>query len=194
MQQLVKLISLTALLFTISVTCITDITAQEISTAASKEESATPQEVIIKVREAARFLREKGKAGIAAFNSNKGNWVWKDSYVFVYNCQQNKMLAHPLRPDLVGRPLLQIKDNNNKPIFKELCEAGNKPHGGWVEYVWPKPGEGGLSRKISYALATDIAFEYGTQVAAGIYDDNISIEKLSELLDEMSNPEKYPML
>ena len=104
------------------------------------------------------------------------------------------MIAHPLRPDLVGKPLLQIRDNNNKPIFKELCKAGEKPHGGWVEYVWPKPGEGGVSRKISYALAADISFEYGTQVAAGIYDEEASVEELSELLERIYNPERYPVL
>lgn len=155
--------------------------------------TATPAEVIAKVREAAQFLHDKGKAGFVDFTAPTGKWVWKDSYVFVYNCQQNKMIAHPIRPDLVGKPILQIRDNNNKLLFEELCKAGNKPQGGWVEYVWTKPGEGKLSRKISYALAADIAFEFGTQVAAGIYDDAITEKDLSELLIKMSDPSKYPM-
>jgi signal transduction histidine kinase len=163
------------------------------SALAQKAESATPQEVIAKVREAVQFLHDKGQAGIREFNARNSRWVWKDSYVFVYDCQQNEMLAHPIRPDLEGKPVLQIRDNNNKPIFKELCAAGKKSRGGWVEYVWPKPGEGKLSRKISYALAADMPFEYGTQVAAGIYDDSITPDQLSKLLEEMSNPQKYPM-
>lgn len=156
-------------------------------------DSATPEEVIAKVREAAQFLHDKGKAGVTDFTAPTSRWVWKDSYVFVYNCRQNKMLAHPLRPDLVGRPIRQIQDNNNKLIFEALCNAGNQRQGGWVEYVWPKPGEGQLSRKISYALAADVTLEYGVQVAAGIYDDSLTEQQLSELLAKMSDPSKYPM-
>ena len=57
-------------------------------------------------------------------------------------CRLDRMVAHPMRPDLVGRPLMQITDNNGKVIFKELCKAGNDPRGGWVEYAWTKPGAG----------------------------------------------------
>jgi signal transduction histidine kinase len=159
---------------------------------AQSTESATPQEVVTKVLEAVQYLNEKGKAGFSEFNASSGRWSWKDTYVFIYNCAKNEMVAHPLRPDLVGRPLLQIKDSNNKLIFKELCAAGAKPRGGWVEYAWPKPGEGGVSRKISYAHAADISFEFGVQAAAGIYNNEASVEELTALLDQIFDPEKYP--
>ncbi len=159
---------------------------------AQSTESAAPEEVVTKVLEAVQYLNEKGKAGFSEFNASSGRWAWKDSYVFVYNCVKNEMLAHPLRPDLVGRPLMQIKDNNNKPIFKELCAAGAKPRGGWVEYAWPKPGEGGVSRKISYAHAADVSFDYGVQAAAGIYNAEMSVEELTNLLNTTLDPEKYP--
>jgi hypothetical protein len=35
--------------------------------------------------------------------------VWKDSYVFVYGCRLDTMIAHPMRPDLVRRAVMQIK-------------------------------------------------------------------------------------
>jgi signal transduction histidine kinase len=161
---------------------------------ADPPESATPEEVVTKVLEAVQYLNETGKAGYSEFNSASERWMWKDSYVFIYNCAKNEMVAHPLRPDLVGRPLLQIRDTNNKPIFKELCAAGAKPRGGWVEYAWPKPGEGGVSRKISYAHAADISFEFGVQVGAGIYNNEASVEELTKLLDTMFDPERYPAL
>lgn len=164
------------------------------ATFADPTESATPEEVVTKVLEAVQYLKEKGKAGFEDFRATSGRWVWKDSYVFVYNCQKNEMVAHPLRPDLAGRPLLQIRDNNNKPIFKELCTAGAKPKGGWVEYAWPKPGEGGTSRKISYAHAADVSFEFGVQAAAGIYNDETTVEELTNLLNKLLDPEKYRAL
>lgn len=162
------------------------------ATSSTKVESATPAEVVSKVRAASRFLNEKGASGFAAFNNADGPWVWKDSYVFVYDCRLDRMVAHPMRPDLVGRPLMQITDNNGKYIFKELCKAGDKKNGDWVDYLWTKPGAGGVSRKISYALAADIAFATGIQVAAGVYDDKATIADLEKLTDTMSDPSKYP--
>lgn len=156
--------------------------------------SATPEEVINRVRQAVAFLREKGKSGFSEFNNRNGGWVWKDSYVFLYNCQRDEMVAHPMRPDLVGRSILQIQDEKGKFLFQELCKAGKKPNGGWVEYNWTKIGEGRTSRKISYALAADISFDTGTQVGAGIYDDKVTAQQLDELLTKMSDPSKYPML
>lgn len=161
---------------------------------AAGPESATPEEAIVKVREAVRFLHQKGASGLAEFNNSAGRWVWKDSYVFVYDCRLDKMIAHPIRPDLVGRSIMQIKDNSGRLIFKDLCKAGAQPHGGWVEYLWPKPGAGNLSRKLSYALAADIAFASGIQVSAGVYDDKLTLPELGKLLERMSDPSKYPAL
>jgi signal transduction histidine kinase len=161
---------------------------------AAGPESATPDEAVAKVREAVKFLHDKGASGYAEFNNSAGRWVWKDSYVFVYDCRLDKMVAHPIRPDLVGRSIMQIKDNSGKLLFQDLCKAGAEPHGGWVEYVWPKPGAGNLSRKLSYAHAADISFASGIQVSAGVYDDKVTLPELSKALERMSDPSKYPAL
>lgn len=161
-------------------------------TASAADEAATPDEAITKVWAAARYLQDKGVSGFAALNSKDGPWVWKDSYVFAFDCRLDRMVAHPMRPDLVGRPIMQITDNNGKYLFKELCKAGAQPHGGWVEYVWTKPGSGRVSRKLSYTQTADIAFSTGIQVAAGVYDDKLSVADLTKLADKMADPAKYP--
>jgi len=161
---------------------------------AADAEIATAEEAVNNVRAAAKFLHDKGSAGYAEFNNKDGKWVWKDSYVFVYDCRRNRMMAHPLRPDLVGQPIMQITDNAGKFIFKELCKVGSEPRGGWVEYMWQKPGAGKLSRKLSYALAADISFTTGIQVSAGIYDEKLSAPELGKVLEKMSDPAKYPTL
>jgi cytochrome c len=160
--------------------------------APATEEAATPEEVITKVWSAAKFLQDKGASGFASLNSKDGPWVWKDTYVFAFDCRLDRMVAHPLRPDLVGRPIMQITDNNGKYIFKDLCKIGSQPRGGWVEYVWTKPGAGRVSRKLSYTLTADVAFSTGIQVAAGVYDDKLSVVELTQLTEKMSDPAKYP--
>ena len=153
--------------------------------------AASAEEVVAKVREAAQYLNEKGLAGFADFNNNKdARWVWKDSYVFVYSCRDDVMIAHPLRPDLVGKPILQMRDDKDHPLFQDLCKAGANPNGGWVEYWWPKPGEAKASRKISYAHSAPVSFKSDIQVGAGIYDDKLTPADLSKMIEESATPQK----
>lgn len=100
-------------------------------------DTATSDEVIKKVKEAAKELSAaKGAdAALAEFNKKDGKWVWKDSYVFVYDCGADKMVAHPMKADLVGKPILKINDKKGKPLFQDLCDAGKKAGGGWVAYM-----------------------------------------------------------
>ncbi|MCP5160021.1 MAG: cache domain-containing protein [Gammaproteobacteria bacterium] len=152
-------------------------------------DSATAEEVIAKVHEAAKYLHDKGQAGFPDFNNN-ARWVWKDSYVFVFSCRDNKMIAHPLRPDLVGKPILQMEDDKGNLLFQKMCEASNKTAGGWVEYLWPKPGEAKASRKISYTQSTEVSFQPDVRVGAGIYDEVMSVEELNKLAQQAIEPKK----
>ncbi len=144
------------------------------------QDKATPEEVIQKVREAAKFLAEKKEAGLDEFNKKDGKWVWKDTYVFVFNCDEGKIVAHPIKPQLIGKNLIGLKDVKGNLFFVQLCEAAKNPKGGWVEYWWPKPGEKTPSRKITFMIKVE-----GTpyQVGAGVYDDTISVDELNKLLE-----------
>ncbi len=153
--------------------------------------NATPDEVITKVHEAVQHLNAKGLAGFADFNNNKdARWVWKDSYVFVYSCRDNVMLGHPLRPDMVGKPILQMKDDKDHLLFQDMCKAGANRDGGWVEYWWPKPGEAKASRKISYVHSAEVSFKPDIQVGAGIYDDKLSVDELNKMAAQAREPKK----
>ncbi len=142
-------------------------------------DQATPQEVIQKVKEAADYLSKKGEAGLADFNKKGTKWVWKDTYIFVYCCKKGTVAAHPIKPKLVGKNLMGLKDIKGNMLFVRLCEAAKNPKGGWVEYWWPKPGEKKPSRKISYILQVP---GQPYQVAAGIYNDKITVDELNKML------------
>ena len=134
------------------------------------QDHATAQEVIAKVKEAAGTLSKTGD--VAQFNQNPSPWVWKDTYIFVLDCDKMTQAAHPLRPDIRGSEISSIKDP------KGMCAAARKPSGTWVEYSWAKPGEKEGSRKVSYLLGAK-----GTPfvAAAGIYDEKATIAELSKL-------------
>ena len=141
--------------------------------------SATPQDVIKKVKEAAEYLSKMGKAGLTSFKKRHGKWVWKDTYVFVLEEDKGTVVAHPIKPKLVGKKLMGLKDIKGNMFFVQFFQAAKKPNGGWVEYWWPKPGEKKASRKITYVLQ---AGKTPYQVGAGIYNDTITIEELNKLI------------
>ena len=107
--------------------------------------------------------------------------MWKDTYIFVFDCVKGTTAAHPIRPDLVGKSGVSLKGAKGTEFFPKLCQATKHPSGVWVEYWWPKPGEKEASRKVSYALK---AGNTPYAVAAGIYDDKTSIADLEKLTSE----------
>jgi len=144
---------------------------------AVSQDKATAQEVFAKVKEAANALSKTGD--LAQFNQKQSPWVWKDTYIFVEDCDKNVMAAHPLKPELVGQDSLSIKDTRGKSVLPQgWCDAAKKPSGVWIEYWWAKPGEKEGSRKLTYLLNAK-----GTPyvIAAGIYDDQTSLAEVSQL-------------
>jgi hypothetical protein len=143
------------------------------------QDHATAQEVVAKVREAASTLSKTGD--LTPFKQKQSPWVWKDTYVFVNDCDTKLVAANPVMPEQIGRDVGSIKDTRGKTLYPDLqafCDAAKKPSGVWREYWWPKPGEKEGSRKVSYYLNAK-----GTPylVGAGIYDDKATIAELSKL-------------
>jgi cytochrome c len=143
------------------------------------QEQAAPEEVVAKVREAAATLAKT--RDLAQFNRKQGPWVWKDTYVFVHDCDKKVVAAHPMRPERIGKDLASVKDARGRRIFPDvqrLCREARQPSGIWVEYWWPKPGEKQDSRKVTYFEAAK-----GTPyiVGAGIYDEQQTAAELQKL-------------
>ena len=152
-------------------------------TARAQQDHATPQEVVQKVRQAAQDVAHAGEAGLATFSSKNDTSVWQDSYIFVLSCKGGTVMnvVHPVRPELMGKPTAQVVTfgpKSGEQIAADFCTEGRKPHGGWVEYDFPKPGGTQPERKVSYLLAAQ-----GTPyvVGAGIYDEKAKIEELDRL-------------
>ncbi|MEY3218932.1 MAG: hypothetical protein RIT27_289 [Pseudomonadota bacterium] len=147
-------------------------------TGAQAANSATPQEIVAKTQEAARALAKEKDHALVEFNKAVGSkWAWKDTYVFVFDCAADKMTGHP-KSTLVGKPVMDLKDKKGNLFFAKLCDAAQKPKGGWVEYWWPKPGSDEGYRKITYTISVpNTTF----QVGAGIYDNKISIAELEKI-------------
>lgn len=146
------------------------------------QEKATPEEIVSTVREAARVLAKSeakhNRNALEQFDQKQGPWVWKDTYIFVVDCAQVTIAAHPVNPELIGKDATSLLDTQGHPFFSQVCDALRKPSGIWLQYWWPKPGQKEGSRKISYALR---AGNTPYVVGAGVYDDKATIADLEKL-------------
>lgn len=140
---------------------------------------ATPQEVYAKVVEAAQYLSTTGKSGLKEFEKSNGNFVWKNTHVWVTQCEKNFCLPSPKSEDL-GLNLSKMKCyKTGKFYILDLCsDAMHNPKGAWIEYWFPKPGYDKPRRKISFMMPVP-GMDY--QVVSGIYDDSTTLEELNKI-------------
>jgi len=134
-------------------------------------DKATPKDVydlVIKAYDVVQGLKEES---LVAFNDPKGEFIYKDTYVYVMQCPEY-VVAHPYAIDKLRGKDLRAK----YPFQNTLCEGGKDPQGTWVEYKWPKPGSKEPARKISFVIGVK-----GTPytIAAGIYDETTSTAELN---------------
>jgi cytochrome c len=134
---------------------------------------ATPEDVYRLVVNAHGVLSVLGEKGLEAFNNPKGEFVFKDTYVYVLQCPEY-IVAHPFALD-------KLKGKDLRPAYpfqNTLCQGAANRYGTWVEYRWPKPGQTEPSRKVAFVISVE-----GTpyQVAAGIYNDELSVDQLNSL-------------
>ncbi len=145
---------------------------------AAASETARPEDVIAKVREAAALLQAQGAGALAVIGDPSSRFTWKDTYVFVVDCEADAVLANAAFPERVGGDILQHTDYAGFRYGPALCEVAARPGGGWIEYVWLRPGRETPERKISFVLSVP-GLSY--QVGAGVYDGAITLDALNEL-------------
>jgi len=49
-------------------------------------------------------------------------------------------LMHSADPELETKNIIELKDANGKAFIREFAATAKKGSG-WVDYMWPKPGE-----------------------------------------------------
>ncbi|OGR19804.1 MAG: hypothetical protein A2X81_09000 [Desulfobacterales bacterium GWB2_56_26] len=138
------------------------------ATTCSKEEVKTA------VDNAVQILEQEGEAGLEKVKAIR---FCNDNYVFV-NDMKGKTLMH-VKPELIGKVLIGLKDDNGKRFFADFSETAKSSQAtkesttyangsGWVDYRWPKPGEQAFSQKTSYVKGCLMGNE-NVYAGAGMY-------------------------
>src|SRR5215475_7798470 len=62
-----------------------------------------------------------------------------DDYFWI-NDLLPRMVMHPMKPELNGQDVSQMRDPNGKRLFVEFVDTVKSKGSGFVYYEWPKPG------------------------------------------------------
>ena len=118
-------------------------------------EFGTKQEAVSMVKRVqAQFKKEGADATFKAV-SDKTTKAYhdRDLYPFIYHVDGPKKglnVAHGARPALIGKNLIDLKDQDGKYLVREMVELANGPGHGWVDYKWPNPITHKIEDKSSY--------------------------------------------
>lgn len=101
------------------------------------------------------------------------NMRYSDNNYFWINDIHLKMVMHPIKPELEGVDLTDNTDASGKYLFRAFLEISQSDGLGFVDYMWPKPGEKRPVPKTSYVRLYE---PWGWIIGSGIYMDDVRAE------------------
>ena len=123
--------------------------------------------VIDAVQTAVAEIERDGEAAYARFRDPTGPFIAKDAYLFVLD-PDGVELVNPAFPNLEGRNLAGWRDVNGRQPIREMLDVAAKTGSGWIDYMWPKPGESVPTRKSAYVARATFAGK-AVVVGCGVY-------------------------
>jgi len=121
------------------------------------------------VNKAAALIESKGKAAFPELRKKDTEWFSGDTYLFVYDLKSNVLLnaAFPARE---GTNTTGQKDANGKLFHHDFIQVAESKGSGWVDYMFPKPGQTQPSQKWAYVKAVKVD-GVPSLVASGFYPE-----------------------
>lgn len=123
--------------------------------------------IVDAVREAVGRIEKNGEAAFPLFHDRAGPFIVKDAYVFVIDAA-GVDLVNPAFPNLQGRNLLDVKDTEGKPLVRAMLDVVRAQGSGWVDYMWPRPGDSISTRKSAYVSRATVGEKWYV-VGSGVY-------------------------
>ncbi len=152
--------------------CIALVTMAMVNPVSSQQSPPTSEQakrIEAMVNKAAALVESKGKAAFSEFRKRDSEWWFGNTYLFAYDKDMN-MLFNPAFPKREGTNVHGEKDVNGKLFQDEFMNVVRTKRSGWVDYMFPKPGQTKPSHKWSYVKAVKIDGGTGL-IGAGFYPE-----------------------
>ena len=111
----------------------------------------------------------KEEAQKQAMEAIKGLRYAKDGYMTISHGTIS--LMHPIKPELIGKDLVDLHDPNGTYVYREIDKAGHQGNnGGFIHYLWSRPGTTVPVPKLAY-VAHYAPWDW--DLVTGVYTDDI---------------------
>jgi cytochrome c len=119
------------------------------------------------VDKAAALIDKNGKAAFDEFRKKDSEWFHGTTYLYAYDLKGN-VLLNPAFPKREGTNVTGQNDAKGKLFHNEIIKTAETKGSGWVDYMFPKPGQTEPSQKWAYVKKVTIDGVPGL-VASGFY-------------------------
>ena len=110
--------------------------------------------------------RRQAAERIASMRYDGANYLWIQDL-------DARMVMHPMKPELNGKPMGQEKDVSGKYFFSEMSRSCREQGRGCVQYLWPKPGG---EKPVAKLSCVELFKPWGWVIGTGIYIDDVSAQ------------------
>ncbi len=151
----------------------------EAKAAATAADAVTAEMIVAKVDEGCDLLQANGIDALSQFKGQDSPFIFSGTYIWIHN-MAGKMVMHPIKFKMDGNDLIGLKDAQGKLFFAVMNQVAGEKGAGWVDYMWPKPGEKAPSQKISYVKLCKVG-DQELVLGCGVYDlPAAEVEKLKQ--------------
>ena len=120
-------------------------------------EKSTEAEAIALIQKAQEYIKKNGvEKSVAEFNKldspfNTASDINKKGDLYLYTIDQKGYQAvHGKNPKIVGKVMIDMRDQDGVYLIKEMAEKCFAAGKGWVAYRWPNPVTKDLEKKKGY--------------------------------------------
>ena len=135
----------------------------------SPPESPQAKKIVTLVERAAARVAVEGKAAFTEFRKKGSEWFDGETYLFAYDMKGN-VLLNPAFPKREGTNVIGQTDANGKKFHDAIIKTAESRGSGWVDYMFPRPGQTTPSHKWTYVKQVSVDGVPGL-IGAGFYGE-----------------------
>jgi methyl-accepting chemotaxis protein len=121
---------------------------------------------------AAQKTMTEDEARARALDIIQGSRFDQNNYFWIHDLD-TRMVRHPIKPELNGKDISEMKDPSGKRFFVAMNDIVRAHGEGFVEYHWPAPNkaDGGAVPKVSFVKLIP---KWKWVLGAGVYLDDVN--------------------
>ena len=104
---------------------------------------------------------------------------YEGSEYFWINGMDHRIVMHPIKPELDGKDVSDMKDPQGTYIFRAFVAKVKQDGSGYVDYLWPRQGSETPVEKTSFVMGFE---PWGWVIGTGVYIDKVIEQHRAEWL------------